>query len=114
MEEIKVFHIPCNIPYIQKLKKTGYIRIVNTFNTPSFSWLCSQAENVSWFETFDVCHIHFGFEFEAYETVRAALQLLKKYAKPVIFTIHELSSVHGVTQDVYVAGEAINGLVAPQ
>ena len=101
MGEIEVLHIPCNVPYIQKLHEPGCIKIVNTFNTPSFAWLNKQARNSMWFSTFDVCHIHFGFEFEPIEVVQTALDLLKERGKPIVFTIHELSSVHGVTGEVY-------------
>lgn len=100
MQDLKVLHIPWNVPYIKGLHFPGNFVSVNTFDTPTFAWIVSQNDQLFW-NTFDVCHIHFGFEFEDIEVVEEALKTLARHGKAMVFTIHEISSVHGVGLEKY-------------
>jgi glycosyltransferase involved in cell wall biosynthesis len=106
---VRVLHLPCNTPYIRKLMKKDALLIANTLTNgleviPSeltFRWLLEHENDSGFWQMFDICHIHYGFEFEQYETVQTALQLLQKHDKPVVYTCHELDSVHGISEEEY-------------
>lgn len=101
MKDMRILHVPCNVPYIQKIHSPGsFISINGDINTLTFFWIANQHDQQFW-DGFDVCHIHFGFEFEAIEVVEHALELLSMHGKTIVFTVHEFSSVHGVTTDQY-------------
>ena len=101
MKDMRILHVPCNVPYIQKLHSPGsFISTNGDISTPTFSWIANQYDQQFW-DSFDICHIHFGFEFEAIEVVEHALKLLSMHGKIIVFTLHEFSSVHGVTVDQY-------------
>lgn len=108
--EVRVLHIPCNTPAIRNLRSSERIDLVNDnisgerTGIPaevSFGWITAQHNNPAFWNAFDVCHINFGFEFEKIEIVSDALQLLQVHGKPIVYTYHEPSSVHGVNDTEY-------------
>ncbi len=101
MQNMRILHVPYNVPYIQKLHLPGsFVNANGDLSTPTFSWIANQHDQQFW-DGFDVCHIHFGFEFEPIETVGRALELLSSRRKAIVFTVHEVSSVHGITSEQY-------------
>ncbi|OJI09370.1 MAG: hypothetical protein COV08_01305, partial [Candidatus Vogelbacteria bacterium CG10_big_fil_rev_8_21_14_0_10_49_38] len=67
----------------------------------TYGWIAKYREQVQLWDSFDVVHIHYGFEFEDIKTVETALDLVRSHRKPVVFTCHELQSVHGIPDDQY-------------
>ncbi len=100
MKETRVLHLPHNVPYVQKIHSPGSFICINDVSIPTFSWIANQ-NNLQFWNSFDVCHIHFGFEFETIEVVEHALKLLSIHGKSIVFTVHEFSSVHGMSEDRY-------------
>ena len=107
---IKTLHIPCNTQYVRSLNKDGLLEIVNgktLCNETSipfevtFGWLKQNVNNIVFWESFDVAHLHFGFEFESLELVKEVLALIRSKAKAIVYTYHEPCSVHGTPQKSY-------------
>ncbi|OHA34614.1 MAG: hypothetical protein A3A22_02045, partial [Candidatus Taylorbacteria bacterium RIFCSPLOWO2_01_FULL_45_34b] len=67
----------------------------------SYQWMLEHERHAEFWSSFEVCHIHYGFEFERLEIVQKALSLLKQRGKPFVFTCHEICSVHGVSPERY-------------
>ena len=107
---LRILHIPCNTPYVRKIKKAGKIEIVNGIKLSSnehvpleitYQWISEHKNNQGFWNSFDVCHLHYGFEFESIEAVEMALKLLQRHHKPIVYTCHELCSAHGVFVEQY-------------
>jgi hypothetical protein len=45
-------------------------------------------------ETFDVFHIHFGFDAQSVENLTGVVQTLRKHGKPLVQTVHDLRNPH--------------------
>jgi hypothetical protein len=50
---------------------------------------------------FDVCHIHFGFDAIGPEVLTDVVQELKRYDKPLIYTVHDLRNPHHREPDTH-------------
>lgn len=110
VRNIKVIHLPCNVPYTRKIKANGKITICNGVKLNdikhypfgiTFKWIVDHSLDDKFWEFFDVLHIHYGFEFEPIETVNDALNLTKAKEKGIVFTLHEMESVHDTNQNFY-------------
>gem|GEM_PF-3409127 len=109
-DPVKILHFPCNTPYVRKLTEEGALNIVNNEtmansevipDTVTFRWILDHAESDEFWQMFDICHVHYGFEFEQKEIVVSAMRLFKQRGKPVVYTCHELDSVHGKSAEEY-------------
>lgn len=45
-------------------------------------------------DDFDLCHIHFGFDATTPQTLSAAIEILKRAGKPLVYTAHDLRNPH--------------------
>lgn len=106
----RILQIPCNTQYVKKLQKEGILEITNGADIGTgesipmevtFQWVLQHKEDVRFWQSFDIAHIHFGFEFEDLEVVKEALDILRNQKKPVVYTYHEPCSVHGISQESY-------------
>lgn len=108
-DPVNVLHIPCNTPYVRKLQDEKQLKISNGRKLQSgvipdeitYKWIDDHHDSEEFWSAFDVCHLHYGFEFEELELVKRVLEEIKKHRKKIVFTCHEISSVHGVKQEEY-------------
>lgn len=105
LEPVKVLHMPCNTPYVKKLHLPKAISIINGDylipNEITYQWILDHHDDTEFWRSFDVTHMHYGFEFEPIEIVKSALALFKKNDKPIVYTFHEMASVHGISNEAY-------------
>lgn len=52
-------------------------------------------------ETFDVFHVHFGFDAQSVENLRAVVQALRAHGKPLVQTVHDLRNPHHVDRGAH-------------
>jgi hypothetical protein len=105
-KSLKVLHVPCNTPYVKKLSRPDDFDIINgrTELFPEeikFADFLKNSKDADFWDNFDVCHIHYGFEFEKFEVFHQAIQEIRKKLKPIVYTCHELNSVHGIGIEQY-------------
>lgn len=107
---LRILHLPLNTAYVRKLSLPGSFTLQNGHALPdgellpellTFDWLCKHAKQDDVWSAFDVLHIHFGYEFEPRARVEEALALCKSHGRAIVFTCHDVTSVHGTAQDVY-------------
>lgn len=107
----RVLHLPCNTPYVKKIhNELSGLRISNGTvlsggeiipDDISFEWVLKKADDESFWSSFDIVHIHYGFELEQFCYVSETLGMFSKKNKPIVYTYHEECSVHGVVQSEY-------------
>lgn len=100
---INVLHVPCNTPYVKKLHREKDLSIANgSQSIPleiTYEWILDHQNEDSFWGSFDICHLHYGFEFEKLELIKKVFQLIQEQRKSLVYTCHELSSVHGMTNN---------------
>ncbi|MDQ0701166.1 glycosyltransferase family 1 protein [Streptomyces sp. EN16] len=45
-------------------------------------------------DTFDVFHLHFGFDAQPPSALRALIETLRRHGKPLVYTVHDLANPH--------------------
>jgi hypothetical protein len=98
---LKVLHVPhAGFPFARRLAREGQFGPVNGqkfHDVPvpeafSFASL-SQLPSGTW-DAVDAVHIHFGMDFEPPDVIEKALEVVRRRDKPIIFTCHDLDSIH--------------------
>ena len=51
--------------------------------------------------SFDVFHVHFGFDAQPVDDLRALVQTLRRFGKPLVYTVHDLRNPHHVHRDAH-------------
>lgn len=117
--ELRIAHVPLNTPANRKLVAPGRFRPCNDDGHPggiaipsnvSVQWLLQRLEDAAVRDAFDVLHIHFGLEDAPVASLAAVCAAMRSAGKPVVYTCHELESVHGMDQAHYSA--ALRCLIA--
>ncbi|HEY2004257.1 MAG TPA: glycosyltransferase [Candidatus Saccharimonadia bacterium] len=107
---MRILQIPCNTPYVRKLHDGPRFSIVNgtTFGRAqvipaeiTFQFMLEHAFDSAFWNSFDIAHIHYGFELEPHDTVAEALGLISDHGKPIVYTYHEPHSMHGADDSPY-------------
>lgn len=66
--------------------------------TASGRWWPPVMLDPAWLErnadTFDLVHVHFGFDATSPETLAAVVDVLRRHAKPLLLTVHDLRNPH--------------------
>ena len=104
---VRVLHLPCDLPYTQKLSSPvihviNGTRLADESEVPwkvTFDWLCAR-EDLTFFE---VLHIHF-FEGTPLETLHRALDKCLSGGRRIIFTVHETAPMFPRHRPAYQAG----------
>ncbi|MEU0787695.1 glycosyltransferase family 1 protein [Streptomyces sp. NPDC006173] len=45
-------------------------------------------------DTFDIFHLHFGFDAQSPSSLRELVQALRRHSKPLVYTVHDLVNPH--------------------
>ena len=98
---MRVLHIPFNTPYIHKLDdEPQFIAVNNRIQVDgrplpsdmSYAWILEHLDDQAFTDSFDILHLHYGFEFEDMDLINLVLRRLS--GKGIVFTCHETHSVH--------------------
>lgn len=54
-------------------------------------------------DSFDLFHIHFGFDALAPQDLRAVVEELRRHHKPLIYTVHDLQNPHHLERSAHAA-----------
>jgi hypothetical protein len=104
-----VLHLPCDLPYTQKLS-SPWIHVINGTRladesvvplNATFDWLCARED----LRFFDVLHIHF-FEFTPAATLQRALDKCLTCGRRIILTVHETAPMFPRNRPAYQEGLA--------
>jgi hypothetical protein len=106
-DPVRVLHLPCDLPYTQKLSSPvihviNGTRLADESEVPchaTFDWLCARDD----LTFFDVLHIHF-FEFTPVETLHRALDKCLTCGRRIIFTVHETAPMFPRNRPAYQEG----------
>lgn len=102
---IAVLSIPTRHVYVEHLSSPHapdeVIRLPDPTDTgqfPAAPWWPPPALEADWVRdnraTFDVAHLHFGFDARTPEQLADWVQALKDYKKPLVYTVHDLRNPH--------------------
>ncbi|WP_258070525.1 glycosyltransferase [Pseudoclavibacter sp. AY1F1] len=61
------------------------------------TWIDEHADD------FDVFHLHFGFDALSPETLQSVVDALRRRAKPLVYTVHDLTNPHHATPEAHTA-----------
>lgn len=101
MTAIRVASVPATHVYVCRLAHPSVDRLVDPsgddVRTPSFldpAWLRAHAGS------FDVMHVHFGFEFYGTDQLEAVCDELDRQRKPLVYTCHDLRNPNHAASEV--------------
>ena len=102
--QVRVLHVPGGHGYVAN---TGDARVpgVDVVPEPRAAgpgWAPSPALEAAWVDahaaTFDVLHLHFGFEHRTPAQLREWLAALRRSGKASVLTVHDLQNPHLLDQ----------------
>lgn len=108
-QEIRIASVPCNQIYIRHLEpwEESQSAAVRRLQDPEPLRGPHSAEALWWppamlsprwveenHERFDIMHIHFGFDSLDPEMMEALVFSLRRYGKPLVYTVHDLINPH--------------------
>ncbi|MDX2919049.1 MULTISPECIES: glycosyltransferase [Streptomyces] len=102
---IRVASVPANHVYVRHLSPPEGDRVTRLADprpcgAPSGSqqWWPPVMLDPGWVDehadTFDVFHLHFGFDAQTPEALRELLGTLRRNGKPLVYTVHDLANPH--------------------
>ncbi|MFJ3439110.1 glycosyltransferase family 1 protein [Streptomyces cyaneofuscatus] len=102
---IRVASVPAGHVYVRHLSPPGGDRVARLTDprpcgAPSGSqqWWPPAMLDPGWVDahadTFDVFHLHFGFDAQPPSALRALIETLRRHGKPLVYTVHDLANPH--------------------
>ncbi|MCW8095772.1 glycosyltransferase [Streptomyces tauricus] len=102
---IRVASVPAGHVYVRHLSPPGGDRVIRLADprpggVPSGSgqWWPPVMLDPGWVDehagTFDVLHLHFGFDAQTPQTLAALVEALRRNGKPLVHTVHDLVNPH--------------------
>ncbi|MBY5161338.1 glycosyltransferase [Salsipaludibacter albus] len=102
---LRVACVPATHRYVRALRHPGVVQVTDPsgddHRTPLFldpAWLREHTGS------FDVLHVHFGFEYYAVEQLEAVCDVLDTAAIPLVYTCHDLRNPNHPTPELHDAG----------
>jgi hypothetical protein len=105
---MRVLHVPhARFPFARRLARPGAFGPVNgcvvgdVVVPDALSYASLLRKRQRFWTAVDAVHVHFGFEFEPPAVVCQALAALQRRKVPLVYTCHELESVHRPPPNAY-------------
>lgn len=106
MTGVRVLHVPTAHDYVANLtdRRVPGVTLAPT-SEEGGAWLPSTALTPAWVvanaTSFDVLHVHFGFEGRTPDQLRELVAALRAAGRGLVFTVHDLENPHLPRQDGY-------------
>jgi beta-1,4-mannosyltransferase len=103
---VRVLHVPAAHDYVANLvdRRVPGVTLVLVPGDGG-GWRPSEALSAAWVAansgSFDVLHVHFGFEGRTPGQLRELVAALRAAGRGLVFTVHDLENPHASTQDGY-------------
>ena len=111
---LRIASVPSDHVYVRHLEPacgpSPWVRLADppVPGAPPGRWWPSPVLEPAWLRsnaaTFDLVHVHFGFEHRSAEQLRAMVGLLRSLGKPLVLTVHDLRNPHLADQAVHDEG----------
>lgn len=95
---VRVASVPAAHPYVAAITPPD-VQVLPDPTPPGAArgqWWPPQVLEPAWLErnagSFDVVHVHFGLESLPLDTVRAAIDVLGRLGRPLVYTVHDLEN----------------------
>ena len=104
-ETIRVLSVPAGHVYVQHLEHPSVSDLVRRLpdprvssDVPTSQWWPPPALDAQWVlehhMDFDLYHVHFGFDARSAADLSALVDALRRYGKPLVYTVHDLRNPH--------------------
>lgn len=108
---LTVASVPASHPYVRSVIDTSRVRVLpdpipHGATIPGQWWpprLLDPAYLLRHVETFDVMHVHFGFESVSVDTLAEVVSILERHEIPLVLTVHDLHNPHFVESTPHLA-----------
>ncbi|MGI4896413.1 MAG: glycosyltransferase [Janthinobacterium lividum] len=105
--EVRVQHVPGAHAYVEHLQdpRVPGVQVLPEPSAPAAGWAPSPALDADWVaahaDTFDVLHVHFGFESRSPGQLQALTAALRERGRALVVTVHDLQNPHLRDQEAY-------------
>lgn len=100
MGVVRVLHVPGGHSYVEHTTdaRVDGVEVVPAPVVPGSPWASSPALEPEWVarhaDTFDVLHVHFGFEGRTPQQLRDLVDVLHVHGRALVVTVHDLQNPH--------------------